>query len=79
MHLALRLHRPQLRSPFLTWPSVKPQVMEILERDGVVDLIGRDYIHSSVPAAVATHLKKYPPEEGTFQDLIDLLNHAKSG
>lgn len=59
--------------------SVKPQVMEILERDGVVDLVGKDHIHSSIPSAVAMHLKKYPPEEGTFQDLIDLLNQTKSG
>ncbi len=58
--------------------SVKPQVMEILEQDGVVDLVGKDHIHSSIPSAVAMHLKKYPPEEGTFQDLIDLLNQAKS-
>ena len=39
---------------------VKPQVMEVLKKDGVVDLIGRDRIHDDIAAAVATHLRKYP-------------------
>ncbi len=34
---------------------VKPQVMAVLERDGVVELIGRDHIHDSIAAAVEVH------------------------
>lgn len=37
---------------------VKPQVMRILERDGVVDVVGADHIHDDIAAAVAMHLKR---------------------
>jgi SulP family sulfate permease len=39
---------------------VKPQVMEILQRDGVIDLIGVDHIHDDIAAAVERHLAKHP-------------------
>jgi MFS superfamily sulfate permease-like transporter len=57
---------------------VKPQVMEILERDEVVDVISREHIHDSISSALAMHLKKYPSEQVAFQDLKDLLDKAKS-
>ena len=41
---------------------VKPQVMEILQRDGVIDLIGTDHIHDDIAAAVEMHLRKYPAD-----------------
>jgi MFS superfamily sulfate permease-like transporter len=57
---------------------VKPQVMEILERDEVVDVISREHIHDSISSALAMHLKKYPSDQVAFQDLKDLLDKAKS-
>jgi len=57
---------------------VKPQVMEILERDGVVDLVSQEHIHGSISSAVAMHLKKYPSDQNAFQDLKDLLEKAQS-
>jgi len=57
---------------------VKPQVMGILERDGVVDLISQEHIHGSISSAVAMHLKKYPSDQNAFQDLKDLLEKAQS-
>jgi SulP family sulfate permease len=57
---------------------VKSQVMAILQRDGVIDLIGADHIHDSVAAALGMHLKKYPSDRVDFQDLLDLLEKAKS-
>ncbi len=57
---------------------VKPQVMDILQRDGVIDIIGADHIHDGVSAAVAMHLKKYPSDRKDFQDLLDLIDQAKS-
>jgi sulfate permease, SulP family len=35
---------------------VKPQVLEVLARDGVIDSLGADHIHTSVNDAVETHL-----------------------
>jgi MFS superfamily sulfate permease-like transporter len=57
---------------------VKPQVMEILERDRVVDMVGRDHIHDSISSALAMHLKKYPSDQVAFQDIKDLLDKAQS-
>ena len=41
---------------------VKPQVLEVLQRDGVVDLIGPERIHDDIAAAVKVHLSKYPQD-----------------
>ena len=41
---------------------VKPQVMEVLQRDGLIDQIGADYFHDDISAAVAMHLRKYPAD-----------------
>jgi anti-anti-sigma factor len=57
---------------------LKPQVREILEKDGLIDLIGSEHIHEDVSAAVATHLKKFPTDKDKFQDLEELLAKAKS-
>ena len=56
---------------------VKKPVMDILQRDGVIDLVGSDHIHDSVIAAVATHLKKYPSEDEQFQDIKELLEKKR--
>jgi len=57
---------------------LKPQVSEILQKDGVIDLIGSEHIHNSVAAAVVTHLKKYPTDKAEFQDIEELLEKAQS-
>ena len=41
---------------------VKSQVTDVLNRDGVVDLIGADHIHDDIAAAVEMHLRKHPAE-----------------
>jgi high affinity sulfate transporter 1 len=41
---------------------VKSQVIDVLNRDGVVDLIGADHIHDDIAAAVEMHLRKHPAE-----------------
>jgi sulfate permease, SulP family len=41
---------------------VKSQVIDVLNRDGVVDLIGADHIHEDIAAAVEMHLRKRPAE-----------------
>jgi high affinity sulfate transporter 1 len=41
---------------------VKPQVFEVLERDGVIDLIGTEHIHDDIAAAVKLHLSRHPAE-----------------
>lgn len=56
---------------------VKTPVMDILHRDGVIDLVGADHIHESVIGAVATHLKKYPSEDEQFQDIKELLEKKR--
>jgi SulP family sulfate permease len=40
---------------------VKPQVLEVLQRDDVFDLIGSEHIHDDIAAAVKLHLSKHPP------------------
>jgi anti-anti-sigma factor len=57
--------------------SLKPRVAKILQPEGVIDLIGTDHIHASVPAALVMHLKNHPADRADFQDLIDLFNQAK--
>lgn len=57
---------------------IKPQVMKILQQDGIVDLIGSDHIHDSIYAAVGMHLKKYPSDQVDFQDLLDLIDQART-
>ena len=39
---------------------LKPQVMEVLRRDGVIDLIGTEHIHDDISAAVKLHLSRHP-------------------
>ena len=39
---------------------VKPQVLAILQRDGVIDAIGADHIHDDIAAAVELHVSKHP-------------------
>jgi high affinity sulfate transporter 1 len=58
---------------------LKTVVKNILERDGVINIVGSDHIHDRVAAAVAMHLKKFPSDQVDFQDLLDLLDKAKSG
>jgi SulP family sulfate permease len=58
--------------------SIKSQVHEILQRDGVIDLVGADHIHNNIASAVVMHLEKHPSDKVDFQDLLDLLHQAKS-
>ena len=39
---------------------VKPQVVEVLERDGFFDLVDRDHVHDNIAAAIAMHLARHP-------------------
>ena len=39
---------------------VKPQVREVLQRDGAIDLIGAEHIHDDIAAAVKLHLGRHP-------------------
>ena len=57
---------------------VKAAVMDILRRDGVIDLVGPDHIHDNVIAAVAMHLKRYPSEDEQFQDIKELLEKKRA-
>ena len=38
---------------------VKPQVLAVLQRDDVVDVIGSDHIHHDIAAAVSMHLSRH--------------------
>ena len=58
--------------------SIKSQVHEILQRDGVIELVGADHIHNNIASAVVMHLEKHPSDKVDFQDLLDLLHQAKS-
>jgi len=40
---------------------VKPQVIEVLERDGFFDLVGRDHVHDNIADAVEQHLASSSP------------------
>jgi MFS superfamily sulfate permease-like transporter len=46
---------------------VKAQVLEVLERDGALDIIGPDRIHADIATAVKMHLGKYPSDAATEQ------------
>lgn len=39
---------------------VKPQVLEVLERDGFFDVANRDHVHDNIAAAVALHAALHP-------------------
>lgn len=39
---------------------VKGQVLDVLQRDGVVDVIGADRIHTNIADAVKAHLEQHP-------------------
>ncbi len=39
---------------------VKPQVIEVLERDGFFDLVDRSHVHDNIEAAVAMHQTLHP-------------------
>ncbi len=41
---------------------VKPQVLEVLDRDGVTDFIGTEHIHDDIASAVELHLSRYPED-----------------
>ncbi len=41
---------------------VKPQVMAVLQRDGVIDMIGSDRIHDDIASAVRMHVSRHPVE-----------------
>jgi anti-anti-sigma regulatory factor len=47
---------------------VKPQVLEVLQRDGVIDQIGDEHIHDDIAAAVELHLSRYAPDSLDMQD-----------
>ena len=50
---------------------VKPQVMEVLQRDAVVDLIGAEHIHDDIAAAVKLHLSRHPVDAPDSQNTPD--------
>jgi len=50
---------------------VKPQVLDVLQRDGVIDLIGSEHIHDDIAAGVKMHLSKYPADAPVSQDTPD--------
>jgi len=50
---------------------VKPQVTEVLDRDGVIDFIGVEHIHDDIAAAVELHLSRYPGDAPDAQDGSD--------
>ncbi|MFN2266529.1 MAG: SulP family inorganic anion transporter [Anaerolineales bacterium] len=58
--------------------NLKSAVTNILEKDGVIDLVGTDHIHDNIPIAVVRHLKKFPEDRVDFQDIVDLLEKSKS-
>ena len=39
---------------------VKPQVVDVLDRDGFFELVSRDRVHDNIDAAVAMHLARHP-------------------
>jgi len=46
----------------------KVQVIEVLQRDGVIDLIGADHIHADIAGAVKMHLAKYPSDKASSEE-----------
>ena len=51
---------------------VKPQVLEVLQRDGVIDLIGAEHIHDDIAAAVDLHMSRHPVDNANPQNDADL-------
>ena len=47
---------------------LKPQVLAVLQRDGVIDLIGVEHIHDDIAAAVDLHLSKHPVDVPDAKD-----------
>jgi high affinity sulfate transporter 1 len=47
---------------------LKPQVIEVLRRDGVIDMIGSEHIHDDLAAAVKLHLSKHPLDAPDAKD-----------
>lgn len=50
---------------------VKPRVLEVLQLNGVYDLITDEYIHEDIDAAVALHVRRHPlvgPEDQDIQE-----------
>jgi SulP family sulfate permease len=47
---------------------VKPQVMDVLQLDGVIDMIGAERIHADIAIAVELYLAKHPIETADSQD-----------
>ena len=41
---------------------VKPQVAEVLKRDGLLDVMPKEHFHSDISAAVRMHLERYPSD-----------------
>ena len=39
---------------------LKPQVLSILQRDGVIDMVGADHVHDDIAAAVEMHVGRHP-------------------
>ena len=39
---------------------VKPQVAEVLKRDGILDVMPREHFHADIASAVQMHLSKFP-------------------
>ena len=48
---------------------LKPQVLEVLQRDGVIDQIGAEHIHDDIAAAVELHLSRHTPDSLGMLDL----------
>ena len=57
---------------------VKPQVIEVLDRDGVIDLIGAEHIHDDIASAVELHLSKHPEDEVESQPGSDSNQTAEN-
>ena len=47
---------------------LKPQVLEVLQRDDVIDLIGAEHIHDDIAAAVELHMSRHPVDGADSQD-----------
>jgi len=47
---------------------LKPQVKEILQNDGVTELVGAEHIHDDIAAAVEMHLSMYPMDAPDSQE-----------
>lgn len=51
---------------------VKPQVIRVLAKDSVVDVVSRNHIHGSISVALALHLEKFSSDQVDFLDLLNL-------